>query len=154
MPVRPRRRALATALLASLAAAGCYGYVAPPPGASLAGREVQLWLSDSGAVVLTPTLGPAVESVVGRVLSDTGSTVVMAVTATQQRGGAESAWHGERVAISRTLIIDAGTRRFSASRTALFGGILGAGLIAARQAFQGRGSGGGGGGVGQAGGLR
>ena len=57
---------------------------------------------------------------------------------------------GEQVLVDRTLITEAGTRRFSPSRTALFSGILSAGLVAARLAFGGHGSGGGGGGTGGA----
>jgi hypothetical protein len=146
------RIGLAALMAAGLAGeAGCYGYVAPPRGASLAGREAQLRLSDSGAVVMASAIGPAAESVVGRVVSDTGTTVVVALAQVRRRDGDEVDWRGERIAISRTLITGTGTRRFSPSRTALFSGIIGAALIAARQAFQGLGTGGGGGGVGQSG---
>lgn len=149
------RLGLAAVPAASLAwVMGCYGYVAAARGEPLAGREAQLWLSDSGAVVLASSIGPAAESLVGRVVTDTGTVVVLAVERVRQRNGSEIEWQGERIAVSRTLIVDAGTRRFSPSRTALFSSILGAGLLAARQAFQGKGSGGGGGGLGRSGGFR
>lgn len=152
MPVTLIRGGLATALAASLAgAAGCYGYMAPSRGASLGGREAQLQLSDSGAVVLAATIGPSAEALVGRVVLDTGATIVLALDLVRQRGGNEVEWRGERVAVSRTLITEIGTRQFSPSRSAFFGSVVGVGLIAARQAFQGRGSGGGGGGTGQTG---
>ena len=156
MSVMRVRRGLAAAVAAAslVLLGGCYGYLTPPPDESLAGRSAQLWLSDSGAVVLASMIGPAAESLVGRVLSDTGATVIVALERVHQRGGNETDWRGEQIAVSRTLIIDTGTRRFSASRTALFSGIVGAGLIAARQAFQGRGTGGSGGGVGRSGGFR
>jgi hypothetical protein len=142
---------LAAAAAASIVClAGCYGYVAPPRGASLVGRDAQLWLSDSGAVVLASTIGPRAESITGRILADSSSGYLVALSAVRRRDGDETEWRGERVMISRALIIDAGTRQFSPSRTALFSGILSAGLLAARQAFIGRGSGGGGGGIGGA----
>lgn len=146
------RRWLAAVAAVSLAGvAGCYGYVAPIGGASLAGREAELRLSDSGAVVLAPVIGPRAEALVGRVIADSGTTVVVAVDRVQQRDRSEVEWRGEHVAIARALIAEVGTRRFSPSRSAFFGGLVGVGLFAARQAFQGRGSGGGGAGTGQTG---
>jgi len=144
---QPRR--LAAAIAASVVAlCGCYGYVAPMPGSSLVGSEAQLWLSDSGAVVLASRLGPAAESITGRILTDSTPSYVVSVAAVRQRNGNETLWHGERVVVDRMLITQAGARRFSPSRTALFSGVLSMGLLAARQAFLGRGSGGGGGGIG------
>ena len=134
--------------------AGCYGYVAAPRVESLVGRQAQLWLSDSGAVVLAPAIGPSAESITGRVVGDSGSTYILSLSSVRRRGGDETAWRDEHVAISRTLITEIGTRRFSTTRTALFSGIVSAGLVAARFAFQGHGSGAGGGGVGQSGNPR
>jgi hypothetical protein len=111
-------------------------------------------LSDSGAVVLASTIGPAAESVVGRIVSDSGSAYVVAIMLVRRRDGDETSWRGEQVVVPRSLVTEAGQRRFSPSRTALFGGLVSATLVAARLAFQGHGSGGGGGGVGQSGGLR
>ena len=133
--------------LGTVGLAGCYGYFAAPRGASLAGREAQIWLSDSGAVVLASTIGPSVQSITGRIVADSNDAYIVSLASVRRRDGDETAWRGERVSVARALIIDTGTRRFSPSRTALFSGLLSASLIAARQAFQGRGSGGGGGGV-------
>ena len=152
MPVDPKtRRWLAAVTAASLVVCGCYGYLPPQRGASLVGRQAQLLLSDSGAVVLTPVIGPSAESITGRVVTDSASSYVVSLSSVRRRGGEETMWRGERVAISRALITEAAERRFSPSRTALFSGILSAGLVAARFAFQGHGSGAGGGGVGQSG---
>jgi hypothetical protein len=125
--------------------------VGAPPTASLAGKEAQLWLSDSGAVVLASAIGPAAAVVTGRIVADSADAYVVSLSAVRRRDGDETAWRGERVNIARSLVIDAGTKSFSVSRTALFSGIVGATLLAARQAFQGRGSGGGGGGIGHSG---
>jgi len=133
---------------------GCYGYIAPPRGQSLVGREVQLSLTDSGSVVLASAIGPSAESITGRIVVDTAATYVVSLSSVRRRGGDETEWRGERVLVARTLITDIGARRFSPTRTALFSGVVSAGLVAARFAFQGRGSGGGGGGVGQSGSPR
>jgi hypothetical protein len=143
-----RRRLAATIAASVVWLCGCYGYVAPASGSSLVGAEAQLQLSDSGAVVLASKIGPAAESITGRIVTDSAPGYVVSLLSVRQRGGNETFWHGERVLVERTLITGAGTRRFSPSRTALFSGILSAGLVAARLAFQGHGSGGGGGGVG------
>lgn len=127
---------------------GCYGYVAPRPGLSLAGSEAQLQLSDSGAVVLASKIGPSAEAITGRIVIDSVPGYVVSVASVRQRGGGETLWHGEHVLVDRTLVTHAGTRRFSPSRTAFFSGIVSVGLLAARQAFLGHGSGGGGGGIG------
>ena len=141
--------AILTGLLA--AAAGCYSYVAPATGTALTGRETQLQLTDSGAVVLASTIGPSASAIIGRLVADTGSIYVMSLTSVRQRGGEETGWRGEHVAVPHALVMSADTRRFSISRTALFSSVVSAGLIAARQAFHGLGTGGGGGGIGRSG---
>lgn len=103
--------------------------------------------SDSGAVVLASRIGPSVEMITGRVVADSTDCYVVALSTVRRREGDETSWNGERILVSRALITDAGTRQFSASRTALFSGIVSAGLVAARIAFQGHDTGGGGGGV-------
>lgn len=144
-------RGHAALVAACLIGSGCYGYVAPPHGASLTGRETQLQLTDSGAVVLASTIGPAATAIVGRMVSDTGSVYVMSLISVRQRGGEETAWRGEHVAVPHALVMSADTKRFSLSRTALFSGVVSVGLMAARQAFHGLGTGGGGGGIGRSG---
>ena len=130
-----------------VALCGCYGYVAPPRGTSLVGKATELWLSDSGAVVLASQIGPSVEAITGRVVADSANGYVVALSSVRRRDGDETVWNGEHILVSRALITDAGTRQFSPSRTVLFSGIVSAGLVAARMAFQGHGTGGGGGGV-------
>ena len=142
-------RRLAAVLAASVVGlCGCYGYIAPPHGSSLVGSEAQLRLSDSGAVVLASKIGPSVESITGRVVVDSASSYIVSLSSVRRRDGDETIWRGERILVDRSLVTEAGARRFSPSRTALFSGIVSAGLVAARLAFQGHGSGGGGGGIG------
>jgi hypothetical protein len=130
-----------------VALCGCYAYVAPPRGTSLVGKSSELWLSDSGAVVLASQIGPSVEAITGSVIADSANGYVVALSSVRRRDGDETIWNGESVFVSSSLITEVGARRFSPSRTALFSGIVSAGLVAARMAFQGHGTGGGGGGV-------
>ena len=146
--VKPQRRLAAIVAASVVWLCGCYGYVAPHPGASLVGSEAQLQLSDSGAVVLASKIGSSAEAITGRIVTDSAPGYVVSVASVRQRDGGETLWHGEHVLVDRALVTTAGTRRFSPSRTAFFSGILSVGLLAARQAFLGRGSGGGGGGIG------
>jgi hypothetical protein len=141
----PLRRTVAGALLLSM---GCYAYVPPSTDTSLAGREVQLSLSDSGAVVLASTLGPSADAINGRVIRESDTSLYVAVSSVRRRSGNESPWTGEPLTIPRILVNNAGERRFSTSRTVLFSGAMAVALVAVRQAFHGQGGGGGGGRIG------
>jgi hypothetical protein len=133
---------------------GCYMYVAPERPTALAGREIQLSLTDAGAVALAPVIGPAAESVAGKVVEDRRDAIVLALENVHHRDGQAVRWRGERVAVDRAFVSTAGERVFSPVRTAFFSGIVGTALVVARQAFGGQGRGGGGVGVGQSGSPR
>jgi hypothetical protein len=147
IPVRGLSAARAGLVAALLASPGCYAFVATRPETSLEGKDAQLELSDSGAVVLSAVIGPSASAIAGKILSDANGTYVVALASVHLRDGEDVRWRGEHIAVPRTLIVGKGERRFSPSRTALFGGIIAAGLVAAREAFAGRGAGSGGGGI-------
>ena len=125
--------------------AGCYGYYAAPNANGVVGRRVQLSLSDSGSVMLASQLGPSSNAVEGRLVADTANLFLLSVVGVQRRDGIGSDWKGERVAIPRPFVTHVAERRFSFGRTALATVITGGALVAAQQAFSGRGFGGGGG---------
>ena len=137
----------ATLLLLS----GCYAYLPATSGRSLAGRAAELSLTDSGAVVLGPVIGPAAQSVAGRVVGDGNGSYVVSLENVHHRDGHDVRWRGERIVIPRALTSAAGERRFSPTRTALFAALATTALVSARQAFAGEGSGGGGAGIGHTG---
>jgi hypothetical protein len=97
--------------------------------------------------VLASKIGPSADAITGRVVTDSAAGYLVSVASVRQRDGNETLWHGEHLLVDRALVMNAGTRRFSPSRTAFFSGIVSVGLLAARQAFLGRGSGAGGGGI-------
>ena len=127
-----------------LALAGCYAYVAPrtasTPSASIVGRSAEVTLTDSGAVVLAPRIGRAVEHIRGNVVSDNPSAIGLAVEQTIDRDGVETTWKHERVEIPHSLSRAVTVRQFSPSRTILFSGILSIALFAIEQGFRGGGA--------------
>jgi hypothetical protein len=119
--------------------AGCYAYRPIGNRATAGGDRVRLTLTDSGAVALAPQLGPATEEVSGHVVGDSAGAYVISVLGTRRRGGAESEWKGEQVAIPRVLVASAEERRFSRSRTLLASLGIVAVAVGAREAFWGPG---------------
>ena len=118
---------------------GCYGYY-PITESSPAGHDVQVTLTDSGAVALARQIGPFADALNGRLVSVSGNDYVLAMASVHQRDGNETSWRGERVAVPRPLVARLEERRFSRGRTTLFSGAVAIALVAVRQAFQGTGS--------------
>jgi hypothetical protein len=114
----------------------CYGYY-PPARADLTGREVQVSLTDSGALALAPKIGSGIDAVEGKVLTDTASHFLLSVMGTQRRDGIEITWKGEPVDIPRPLVAGVAERRFSIARTALFVTITTIAMLGIKQAFGG-----------------
>lgn len=132
---RFRRRIIGASIgLAILGGTACYGYY-PPATANLTGREIQVSLTDSGAVALAPRIGNGMESVEGKVLSDTVSHFLLSVMGTRRRDGIENTWKGEPLDIPRSLVAGVAERRFSRARTALFVIATTIAMIATKQAF-------------------
>src|SRR4051812_5589894 len=118
----------------------CYGYYpVTPPGP--VGRQVEVTLTDSGAVVLARQIGPFAEAVSGRVAADSANNVIVSMSGVRQRDGSETSWKGERVSIPLPLVSRVSERRFSRARTLLFGGAAAVALIAVRSALGGSGFG-------------
>lgn len=126
-------------LVVLLPALGCYAYVPAVPGGSLTDREVQLSLTDSGAVVMAPLVGPSIATVDGRLIRDSSETYLLNVTGTARRDGVEMEWRGERIAVPRVLVTSVATKQFSRGRTLLFGALTTGALVAIADAFVGGG---------------
>ncbi|HJP58997.1 MAG TPA: hypothetical protein VJ865_03335 [Gemmatimonadaceae bacterium] len=130
------RRITGLYCLASLSA--CYGFYAPD-SARLTGRDLEFMLTDSGSVMLASRVGPAVEAVDGRLLTDTAGVYSMAVQSTRRRDGLENGWRGELVQIPHPFVASVAERRFSPARTTLFAGAMTAALVALKSVFAGAG---------------
>jgi hypothetical protein len=117
---------------------GCYGLYAPQ-SPRLAGRDLELTLTDSGSVMLTPRVGIAVRAVDGRLLTDSAGVYAMAVGSTRRRDGIENGWRGELVEIPHVFVASLAERRFSTARTTLFAGAVTVALVAIKGIFGGSG---------------
>jgi hypothetical protein len=134
-----RIRPLSFLLVAAPLCAGCYAYVPTSSTRPVTGADVQLALTDSGTVAMTPFVGPSVGLVSGRVVGDSAGSYLLSMTRSARRDGIETDWRGERIAVSRALVADVSTRRFSPGRTILFSALTGGALVAIVEAFAGGG---------------
>ena len=136
--MQPRSR---NALLAAvgLLAAACYEYRPATDLASLQGRQVELTLTDSGAVILAGRIGPAIAAINGTYLGDSAGAYLLAVTTSRARNGQEVDWRGEHVVAPRPLVAAILERRFSRSRTTFAGVLAAVGIGGMTAALRGRG---------------
>jgi hypothetical protein len=115
----------ALAAFTGLCTSACYGYY-QPVAPDLAGHVLQLSITDSGSVVLAPQIGYGIETVDGKLISDSDMRYQVAVTGIRHRDGQETDWKGEAVNIPHAVVSTVMERRFSRARTTLFA----AGLVA------------------------
>ncbi len=140
------RRALAPLfLLSSALGLACYDYRPVTTPAALEGRRVQLLLTDSGAVALARSVGPAVEALEGTFVGDSADGYRLSMATSRGRTGIETDWRGERVFVPRSLVAAMMERHFSSSRTAFASGLAALGVGAITVGLRGRGEGAGGG---------
>lgn len=129
--------------------AGCYEYQRVDVANSApSGQPVMLTLTDAGTANLAAELGPSVEVVGGRLLSDSGDAYVLALSESRKQNGMEIDWRGEQVSISKAFVANVQSRRFSRTRTGLLTGGVIAALVVAQRILWGPGSVFGGGGPG------
>lgn len=107
--------------------AGCYEYEPVVTTSSPIGQPVRVTLTEAGSVNLAAEIGPSVEAVGGKLLDDSGSAYLLALSESRKRNGMEIDWRGEQVSISKSLVADIRQRQFSRTRT----GFLSAGVITA-----------------------
>jgi hypothetical protein len=134
-----RRRLRSLRVLCALVGAGCYEYLPASVTPALVGARVQLSLTDSGTVAMARQVGPSVEAIEGTLAADSSGAYVVAVALTRARGGAETDWRGERVAVARPLVASIAQRRFSRSRSAFAGALMTAGVVAVTTGLRGGG---------------
>lgn len=140
MPSNTNSR-LRIAMLAALAALGCYSdvplAVIPPQQRT----QLVLELSDAGTERLGGLLGRNVVSARGHLLDWSADSIQLEMIATQSRRGDETLWQHETVAIPRDAVGLVRERKLNGPRTAIATlGALGV-LFAAQQAISGSNSG-------------
>jgi hypothetical protein len=119
--------------------AGCYVYQPVANPRPPAGEHVRLTLTDSGTANLAAQLGPSTVALSGRYLADSAGSFLVSVLGTRRRGGVESDWGGEQVAIPRSLVAGMERRTFSRTRTIITGVAVVVAALVAREAFWGPG---------------
>ena len=120
--------------------AACYGYFPPESPAPAPGRRVLFDLTDSGAFLLSPKIGPASSGIEGLLEADSDTAYTVSVLVVHKRSGVEEGWKGERVVVPHACIAGWTERHFSAGRTTLFSAGLAVALAGMRQALGGKGS--------------
>jgi len=126
------------AVVATLSGTGCYGYY-QPVNSDLAGHQIQLSITDSGAVILAPQIGFGIESVDGKLVTDSAARYVVSVSGIRRRDGIEADWRGEPVYIPHALVSAVMERRFSRARTTLFAVATTIAMVSVKHAFGGAG---------------
>ena len=126
------------AAVTALSGTGCYGYY-QPVNSNLTGHQIQLSLTDSGAVVLAPQVGLGIESVDGKLVTDSAARYIVSVSGIRRRDGIEADWRGEPVYIPHALVSSVMERRFSRARTTLFAVATTIALATVKHAFGGAG---------------
>ena len=125
------------AAVAGLAlAGGCYDYLPTSAGPSaLSKQEVELALTDSGAVVLARDIGPAGTAIDGALVGDSAGRFEIAVRQVRHRDADPAPWRGERIGVPHALVASVRTRQLSRTRTTLAAVGMVAGVILARTAI-------------------
>ena len=78
-----------------------------------------LGLNDQGRVTLGRSVGPAAETIEGKLQTKTDSAYVISVSAVRYFNGGTNTWSGEPLTVGTSSVQQAQERRFSASKTAL-----------------------------------
>jgi hypothetical protein len=108
----------------------CACYVTTPVPAAPApvpGTKLHVQLTDVGTTSLAQYLGPNVTFVDGRLLSETDTSLALAVSGTTMRSGDEQFWKGENVSLPHSAIATLSQKKVSWWRSVILaGGIIGA----------------------------
>jgi hypothetical protein len=108
---------------------GCYTYApvepSTPPGAVLV-----LGLNDQGRVDLGSSVGPAAQTIEGKLEARTDSAYVLSVSSVSYFNGGSNKWSGEPLTIGKMLVQDIKQRQFSRSRTFVAVAAASAGVLA------------------------
>lgn len=132
-----RRSAIAALLLTSTA---CQVYTPVQLSPSLAGKEVRVSLTRSGAADLARTLGAPADFVDGRLTSSSDSVLVVQMKSLTRMNGVEDSWNGESVRIPAADIARVETSRISPTRSAILAvAVVGGAIMAGRSFIKGNG---------------
>lgn len=128
-------RKLTRLLLFCAPLGACYSYAALPADDRSRSADVRMDIEPAGAERVAALLGPRVQTLEGRLVASTDSTLTVAVEGITRSGGYEEHWNGDAVRVPRSAVARMQVRRFDAIKSALIaGGIVGGALAAGRAA--------------------
>ena len=113
----------------------CYQYTPLTTVAPESGTELRVDLTDAGAVRLAPAIGQAIESIDGRSVAVSDTSLLLTVSATIGRGGYTVQWNNERVDVPKSAISRVLSRRMDRKKTYLVSGLTVAGVFLLGKAF-------------------
>lgn len=132
--VRTRVRRASRKITASLSVfllgfiCGCYTFT-PVASNPAPGTDLVLGLNDQGRVNLGQSVGPAAETIEGKLQTKTDSSYVISVSSVRYFNGGSNTWSGEPLTVGTSLVQQAQERRFSPSKTALAVGAAAAAVL-------------------------
>ncbi len=121
------RRPIAALLLLTLGACHSTRPMDRIPGAN---DEARLRLSDMGAAMMAPVIGPGVTGLRGTIVAADSASVRMSVVAVVDREGLENRWLGEQVTVKREFITGYDQRDLNSFKTVLVVVGIGFGMYA------------------------
>ena len=132
--VRTKVRSASRSAVASLSVfllgfvCGCYTF-SPIATNPAPGTDLVLGLNDQGRVNLGQSVGPAAETIEGKLQTKTDSAYVISVSSVRYFNGGSNTWSGEPLTVGTSFVQQAQERRFSASKTALAVGAAAAAVL-------------------------
>jgi hypothetical protein len=97
---------------------GCYTFT-PVASTPAPGTDVVLGLNDQGRATLGRSVGPAAETIEGKLQVRNDSAYVISVSSVRYFNGGTNVWSGEPLTVSTSFVQQAQVRQFSRSKTAL-----------------------------------
>lgn len=107
---------------------GCYTFT-PIVTSPTPGTELVLGLNDQGRVSLGQSVGPAAQTIEGKLTTKNDSAYVIAVRSVRYFNGGTNVWSGEPLSVGTSLVQEARERKFSSSKTALAVGVAAAAVL-------------------------
>ena len=108
---------------------GCYTFT-PVAATPAPGADVVLGLNDQGRATLGRSVGPAAETIEGKLQVRNDSAYVISVSSVRYFNGGSNTWSGEPLTVSNSFVQQAQVRQFSPSRTALAVGVAAGAALA------------------------
>jgi hypothetical protein len=97
----------------------CYEYVPIATATPPVGQLVELQVTDRGRVGLGDRFGAGVQLIMGRLVSDQGTDLVVAVTSVKNIDGETTQWSRDTTRVDKSFIATVKGRQLSTTRTAL-----------------------------------